>query len=159
MRVLFFGEDKMILVVNIPLEPLTHNMAYPTNRNTGGRHISSRAKEYKKSVSIIVSHLLNINPSFKFDPSKHYLSMGIEFRSPTLIAQATKGKNAKPKRISQNKPDTSNCIKLLEDSICDAMGIEDHFNLDFDYVRFRYSEEPLTTVLVRLNPVENILDN
>lgn len=147
-----------ILVINIPLEPLTLNMAYPTNRATGGRHVSTRAKAYKHAVYVIVRSLLNVNPNFKFDPSKHYLSMGIEFKSPSLIAKASKSKGL-PKRISQNKPDTSNCIKLLEDSICSAIGIEDHFNLDFDYVKFRYAEKPMTTVLVRLNPLENVLDN
>lgn len=147
----------MELTIEIPIEPMTLNMAYPTNRRTGGRTTSPRAKAYKKAVFIIVRNALVRNQGFRFDVLKHYMSMGIEFRSPTIFAKEDKRKNL-PKRISKIKPDTSNCIKLLEDSICEAMNTEDHVNLDFDFVRFRYAEKPLTIVTIKLNPLENILD-
>lgn len=148
----------MNLTIDIPLEPMTLNMAYPTNKSTGGRSVSPRARAYKKAVFIIVRNALVRNQDFRFDPSKHYMSMSIVFRSPSMIAKEDKRKKL-PKRLSQIKPDTSNCIKLLEDSICDAMNIDDHYNLDFDFVHFRYAEKAMTTVTITLNPIENVLDN
>lgn len=110
------------------VEPLTMNMAYPTNKN-GRRYLSKQGKEFKdyiEQVTWLSKKGLMINPDI------HFTRLSIRFFSPKFFTAK--------KTISKNKPDTSNCIKLLEDGIFSALGLNDYISLDFGHVTFRYAE-------------------
>lgn len=135
---------KLNLVFDI--EPLTMNMAYPTGRN-GVRHLSAKGKVYHRYISIITRLSLS-KTNFKFNSKIHYSSMGIEFYSPCF--------KTKKNEISKIKPDTSNCIKLLEDAIFETIGVDDYLNIDFDYIRFRYAEKPRIIVEITIHNQEEL---
>lgn len=141
----------MVLTITCDIEPMTLNMAYPSSKK-GGRFLSKEGKVFKDYVYFKTIEALSKNEQFPIKNNiEFYTSMEIFFYSPKFFT-----KNGK---ISKNKPDTSNCIKLAEDAVFEALGIDDYLNIDFDGVRFRYSETPKIIIILRVHDVGKLNNN
>lgn len=127
-----------MIKIKINSEALTLNMLYPSSK-TGRRFLSKKGKDFKTLVSIETKKAL-LGSSFSFDPETHYLSTEIFFYTPRLVT--AKG------RISKGKPDTSNCIKALEDAVFETLGIDDCYNLDVS-ASVNYSDAPVIVCIIR----------
>lgn len=97
----------MILDIIAPVRALSLNQAYPTNKY-GRRYLSGRAKEFKDIIYRSV-------PLGNYNEGSFYLELTFGF-----VDYWTKDK-----RENKRRPDTSNCIKLIEDSVFEAMGLND----------------------------------
>ena len=128
-----------MLTVKIPLDPVSHNRAFPTGAN-GRRFLSAKGKGFKRAVELITKAAINKH-KFTFDESIHYFTIGIDLYMPNLFT--LKG------IVSKGKVDTSNCIKLLEDSIFSAIGVDDYLVLGFDYIRVFRSKAPWIVVTIQ----------
>ena len=138
----------MVLNIVINEEPFSLNGAY-SNVKGKGRILTKKAESFKKIVSLQTSIALNKSENFPIRAMKDfYFSTEIYFFSPKFLT--------KEKDISQNKPDTSNCIKLLEDGIFEALGIDDYLSIDFDCIRFRYSKEPKIIVILKVHDISRL---
>lgn len=129
------------ITVSIDIEPMSLNQAYPEN-SRGRRTLSTKGRTYKEIIFWATKRVL-IKEPLLIDPIQHFISMELHFFSPKFL---TKGGE-----ISKNKPDTSNCIKLTEDAICEALGIDDYLSVRFDLIDFSYSEKPKIIAILRRN--------
>lgn len=97
----------MIFDIIVPVRALSLNQAYPTNKY-GRRYLSDRAKEFKDIISRSVPRGKYTNGSFCLDLTFSFVDYW-----------------TKDKRVNKRRPDTSNCIKLIEDSVFEAMRLDD----------------------------------
>lgn len=127
-----------MLKIRIDAHALPLNRLYPSSLS-GRRFLSKEGSDFKKLVSIKTREAV-INNGFNFNPETQYISTEFYFYTPKLL---TKSGN-----INKKKPDTSNCIKAIEDAIFETLGIDDCYNLDINASVF-YSEKPSIIVMVR----------
>lgn len=98
--------------VKINIRGMSHNQAYPTNAQ-GRRYLSLKGKEYKK---IIASHFKNAKIHRE---SGEFFHLTINFGFTDFFTK--KGE------VNSKRPDTSNGVKLIEDAISEAIGINDKY--------------------------------
>lgn len=137
-----------MLTIKISANPLPLNRLYPTNKS-GRRFLSKEGQEYKRAVQIATRDAY-LEQGFKFNPETHYISSEVFYYMPKLITKARK--------ISLNKPDTSNLFKALEDSVFETLGIDDAYNLDIT-ATVHYSSEPITILILRTHQLSAKFDN
>jgi len=136
-----------MIKITINAEALTMNMLYPTNK-TGRRFLSKKGSDFKKIVSIETKKAM-LGSGFTFNPETHYTSSEIFIYTPRLVTKAGK--------LSKIKPDTSNCIKALEDAVFESLGIDDMHNLDVS-ASANYSENPTIVFIVRKHLLSSKFD-
>lgn len=127
-----------MIKIKIESDPMPLNRAYPTNKQ-GRRFLSKEGSDFKRLVSIATRNAY-LSQGFKFSEETQFLSTEVFFYSPKLFTKTGK--------LNQKKPDTSNCIKLLEDAIFETLGIDDCYNLDI-HAHYNYSEKPIIVVIIR----------
>lgn len=138
----------MILTISCDIEPLTMNMAYPTGKN-GRRYLSQEGKCFKEYIYHQTrNHLMKSEGFPACDTGDFFTSMELFFYSPKFLTKTGK--------ISKNKPDTTNCIKLVEDAVFEAIGLDDYLNIDIDGVRFRYSKTPKIVIILRVHDIRRL---
>lgn len=133
-----------MLKIKIDIDPMPLNRAYSTSRQ-GRRFLVKEGSDYKKIVAIKTKEALKDQP-FRFNDELQYLTTEFFFYSPKLFT--------KQRKINRKKPDTSNCIKLLEDAIFETLKIDDCYNLDIN-AHYNYSESPMIVVIIRAH---NLID-
>ena len=136
-----------MLTIKIPSEGMSLNQCYPTNKQ-GRRFLTPRGKEFKELVFHATRKALVKSP-MAIDPEKHYLTMELFFYSAKLLTKAGK--------INKNKTDLSNKVKLLEDSIFEALGVDDYLNLGFEGIHTFYAPEPMIIAMVRKHSLSDKL--
>jgi Holliday junction resolvase RusA-like endonuclease len=127
-----------MLKIKIDEHALPLNRLYPSSAS-GRRFLSKEGSDFKKIVSLKTRQCLLQN-DFKFNPETQYISTEFYFYTPKLLTKAGK--------INKKKPDTSNCIKALEDAIFETLGVDDCYNLDVTASVF-YAEKPSIIVILR----------
>jgi len=135
-------ESKMQLNFKFKVEALSSNRAYDNRR--GGRALTKEADRFKKYIYLEAKNQLKMP---KFDPENVWIQATYYFYSPRILTK--KG------LINKNKKDVSSCIKLLQDSIFDAMGLNDvlitrdsssQFHAKDPFIFVNYNIWPLKTL-------------
>lgn len=127
-----------MLKIRIDEHALPLNRLYPSNAS-GRRFLSQEGSNFKKIVSLKTKEAMK-RDGFVFNPETQYISTEFFFYTPKLLTRAGK--------INRKKPDTSNCIKALEDAIFETLGQDDCYNLDVSASVF-YAEKPSIIVIIR----------
>jgi Holliday junction resolvase RusA-like endonuclease len=127
------------MIIELDITPLSMNMAYPRNPKTGRRYLSDRGKVFKDYVMMQTTLCLK---GFKIDKSKEYLAMEYHFFCSNLFKKDGT-------LTIRGRPDTSNCIKLTEDAVSKAIGVDDYLCLDIDRVTMNYAPKSKIIVFVR----------
>lgn len=120
---------------------------YPTSKG-GRRYLSKEGTAFKAMVYQETIKTVR-NSDFSFNPDNQYISSEIYFYTPKLLT--------KQRRINKTKPDTDNCLKALNDSIFEALGLDDCYNLDVS-ASVHYSEEPMIVVILRVHSLTSKVD-
>jgi Holliday junction resolvase RusA-like endonuclease len=102
----------MVYIFSLQRKGMSFNSAYPTNK-MGRRFLTREGKDYKMAVFYAVREQVK---SFSI-PDDHVLSVTYLFCMPNVF---TKG--GLP---SKTALDTDNLCKLFQDSMCEALGIDD----------------------------------
>ena len=129
-----------ILQIKIPCKPLTTNHIYGRSR-FGSTFLKKEAKDFKKFVSSLVQSTID------FKEGKHFISVEYYFYLTSLYTKAGK--------INKKSIDLDNCLKILQDSIFDKLGINDAFVLDQKSFK-RYGENDCIFVIIRAERIEAI---
>ena len=137
-----------MLKIKIEINPLPLNRLYPTGAS-GRRYLSGEGASYKRIVAKETLEAVR-QQGFSFNPETQYITSEFFFYTPKLITKEGK--------ISKSKPDTSNCIKALEDGIFEALGVDDCYNLDVS-ASVHYSEKPCIIVLIRTHILNSKFDS
>lgn len=93
------------------IEAITLNNAYPTSCQ-GRRFLSSRGKQFKHYISVKTKSEAK---EFKADAKAYKLNLLLGFSNYFT----------KKNTVNKKRPDISNCIKLIEDSIFESLGVND----------------------------------
>jgi len=129
-----------ILQIKIPCKPLTTNHIYGRSR-FGSTFLKKEAKDFKKIVSSLVK------TSIDFKEGKHFISVEYYFYLTSLYTKAG--------RINKKSIDLDNCLKILQDSIFNKLGINDAFILDQKSFK-RYGEKDCIIVIIRAERIESL---
>jgi Holliday junction resolvase RusA-like endonuclease len=113
-----------MLRIEIPMLPPTTNHAY-TNNGFGGRTLSAAGKKFKNETKVIVARryataIKEIKPNASLVVLARFY-----FKSITNEGWPKKAKTR------YKKLDATNRIKLLEDCLAEALGVDDSCNLAF----------------------------
>lgn len=136
-----------MLKIKIETNPLPLNRLYPTGAN-GRRYLSGEGQAFKRLVSNATKSALN-EQGFAFNPETQYITSEFFFYTPKLLT--------KEQKISKSKPDTSNCIKALEDAIFETLGVDDCYNLDLSAC-VQFSQNPCIIVILRAHILSSKID-
>lgn len=90
------------------------NAIYPSNKQ-GRRFLSNQGKEYKKAIAL-ATRSARIKQDFLPDAKFYKLTLMFGFTDFYT----------KDGRVSKKRPDCSNAIKQIEDSVCETIGINDN---------------------------------
>lgn len=137
-----------MLKIKIDSHALPLNRLYPTSKS-GRRFLSAEGNAFKTLVRVMTRKALN-ESTFAFNPETQYISTEFFFYTPKLLTKQGK--------INQKKPDTSNCIKALEDAIFEVLGVDDCYNLDVTASVF-YAEKPCIIVILRNHILSSKFDS
>jgi len=136
-----------MLIISIDAHALPLNRLYPSNRQ-GIRFLSKEGSNYKQLVKTATT-MAYLEQGFTFNPETQYISTEFFFYTPKLLTKQGK--------ISKSKPDSSNCVKALEDGIFQTLGIDDCYNLDIT-VQQHYSKEPKIIAILRAHNLSSKFD-
>lgn len=95
--------------ISIPGEALSLNNAYATSRNSNRRFLTDEGKAFKAHVA---QHVMAAR--LKAPRGRLSLTLTLHGRWDT--------QDGLPR-----KRDASNCVKLIEDALCEALGIDDRW--------------------------------
>jgi Holliday junction resolvase RusA-like endonuclease len=93
---------------------MTINQAYPANAQ-GRRFLCPKGKEYKKAISLATTNSILAQ---EFIPDSKFYKLSVAIKLTDFYT--------KDNRVSKKRPDASNTIKLIEDAVCEMVGIDDN---------------------------------
>ena len=111
------NEDVSKLSLEFPM-PISTNKAYVTTRS-GRRILSSKGKVYKQQVKDIIGQKLALSPNIVPEGPLHLKILLL------FLEVENKGWSTGKAKNRYKKIDVSNRVKLLEDAICESLGIDD----------------------------------
>jgi len=110
-----------VITFELPWLPPSANHAY-FNHPKGGRVMTKKGKKFKiETTTYIVQHHTPTLTRMKF-AQNHPYGMAVYFHFPNL---ENKGFLTGEAKTRYKKLDASNRLKLLEDAVVDALGIDD----------------------------------
>lgn len=127
-----------ILSIELPFPPSV-NKAYVTTRS-GRRILSSKGKEYKRSVASIVAKHCADKPSTSIDEVKLELTIKLHMETEN------KGWSTGKAKTRYKRVDASNRVKLLEDALFSVLGVDDSLVFSLHVEKINCSGDPFTTV-------------
>ena len=129
-----------MLKIVIDARPLTFNNAYSQSK-TGRRFLTQTGKDFKEVVYWTTVRAYK-EQGFLLQ-KEHYLRTEYFFYIDNLFTK--KGE------LNKNKPDTDGCIKLVQDSICKALKIDDYLILDHPQVFMNQGDNKIVAILTAHN--------
>ena len=124
----------VIVDVETPMPPTLNKSYINTNK---GRRLTTHAKKTKETITKVVALYLlknDINTS-KLKNSKLFLRVDFYFKNVENKGWPKKAKN----RYKKN--DISNRLKLLEDAVSDAVGIDDSNTFEITLTKNQHRQE------------------
>lgn len=125
-------------------EALSSNRAYKNLRH--GRALTQEAKQFKKIIYYEAKNQLKLPV---FDPNDVWIQATYYFYSPKILTK--KG------LLNKNKMDVSSCVKLLQDSVFEAMGLDDVLITRYSSSQF-HAPDPFIFVNYNIWPLSTIND-
>ena len=123
----------MIYTFSVNRKALTFNSAYPTNK-MGRRFLTREGKEFKEEVFYEVKKQC---PGFQLK-EKHVLCVEYFFYSKAVVTK--KG------TVSKTAGDLDGQIKLLQDAMCDALGLDDSIIFEINAKKILSSKDSITVI-------------
>lgn len=133
-------------------EALSSNRCYKNLPR--GRALTTEAKNFKQFIYTLAKNQLNL-PVYKTEALPYFGSKDIWieatyfFYSPKILTKAGS--------LNKNKLDVSSCIKLLQDSIFEAMGLDDYLITESSEKQMQ-SDKPLIFVSLKAWPLMTLND-
>jgi len=110
--------------IELPFLPPTTNHAYSTNK-FGGRRLSSEGKEFKNETKVLIAR--KYTTALRAVHKDMPLVILAKFYFETIVNETWPGKA----KNRYKKLDVTNRIKLLEDALAEALGVDDSCTLSF----------------------------